>query len=633
MKPSGLVLIVSILFLSGCKTLLQKVNNQFAPIDENQQRQIATDSTAKSLSSITAPTIAAEVNLSDAGQILLNDDLNKLGVTKLSLVGAQQLLKIAVEFHHKFLESDAGENATWRKVIAAWKPDITGSIVIFAGIKNPDINAINLADIPAMDLHVLPVLSTIQVNDLKVFGHYRVESLVQPIVGLLNVFKDEVSGILAESKFATISIPEVAPKPFRLDKSFDFKVAQQNVRTTVSANPIQIPYELTGVAWRIDSDQLTVLLQILPKSAIEVPAKPVQFATFKDIDSRFNDLLRSEFDASIPAGSEWIAVNKVLVGASLGSAVEQAAPCATFSAPDISAPPLEKMISIPASKTNCRQDQTKCNIQCAKNSDNKSCNGNLFKKSKCEAGKAAVNARLATEYATCLAGAAGKKAVCTAGQAAEQAGCEALKKAFNAALAGEVGNITAQASGTAQVQLCLSHLNVSDDFTNVHIDMTASGRANANVAVGFAPRRIVGRVICFLPLKVKNGLSVGLSAPQWSASSPITIKQVGNANYISYDIQGRNVTVSYSPSLPGLLLRDLPEIVLTCPIPAGAVTSVDIAGFVASIPNQFSFPVPTIAGSQVISLPALTIGKEKVDLRLRPPTSKSIVLEGSLEKS
>ena len=153
MKMSSLLLVVPLLALSGC-ALRRAVNSKFPPINENQQRQVAVDSTAKALSAIKTPTILAEVNLSDAGKVLLNEALRKLGVTRLSLVGTQQLLKISLEFDHKFSEGDAGKNADAQKFITTWKPEASGSIVVFAGLKNPDVNAINLADIPAMDLQL-----------------------------------------------------------------------------------------------------------------------------------------------------------------------------------------------------------------------------------------------------------------------------------------------------------------------------------------------------------------------------------------------------------------------------------------------------------------------------------------------
>ena len=112
-------------------------------------------------------------------------------------------------------------------------------------------------------------------------------------MALLNAFKDNVSGILSRSKLASISIPEVSTKPFNLDKSFSFQIDQQKVNATISANPIPIPDKLTGVAWRITDDNLTVLLQVLPQSAVDLPASQIQpAATFKGIDDRFNDLLR-----------------------------------------------------------------------------------------------------------------------------------------------------------------------------------------------------------------------------------------------------------------------------------------------------------------------------------------------------
>jgi hypothetical protein len=59
---------------------------------------------------------------------------------------------------------------------------------------------------------------------------------------------------------------------------------------------------------------------------------------------------------------------------------------------------------------------------------------------------------------------------------------------------------------------------------------------------------------------------------------------------------------------------------------------VDLAGFLAGIPNEFPLPVPPIKGMQVIPLPKLSIGEEKAKVTLRPLTAKAIIVEGRLEK-
>ncbi len=69
---------------------------------------------------------------------------------------------------------------------------------------------------------------------------------------------------------------------------------------------------------------------------------------------------------------------------------------------------------------------------------------------------------------------------------------------------------------------------------------------------------------------------------------------------------------------------------LHCPLPGVVASTADIAGSVGAIFNQFSLAVPKLAGSQKISLPTLTLGKEALDLTLLPPTSKAIVLQGKL---
>jgi hypothetical protein len=627
-KMSSLLLVVPLLALSGC-ALRRAVNSKFPPINENQQRQVAVDSTAKALSAIKTPTILAEVNLSDAGKVLLNEDLRKLGVTKLSLVGTQQLLKISLEFDHKFSEGDAGKNADAQKVITTWRPEASGSIVVFAGLKNPDVNAINLADIPAMDLQLLPALSTVQINHLKVFGHYKVTLVVQPLVALLNAFKDNVSGALSRSKLVSISIPEVAKKPLNLDKSFSFQIDQQKVNATISANPIPIPDKLTGVAWRITDDNLTVLLQVLPQSAVDLPASQIQPATFKEIDDRFNDLLRTEFDLPSRDDSELVAVNENLIANTLAASVEQAAPCVAISAPRINIPPLDKMISIPPDSANCLQDPTNCEIHCNHNHADDHCG--TFNVP-CKTAEAAKNLAFDAEYGACMGAREAKIVACRTGQAVTQAGCETAKTAFNAAIAGEVGDVTAQVSGNANAQMCLSRLTLSDRLMSVSLDVNASGNANGNLALGFSPRRGVGRAICFLDLNLNNSFTAKFSAPRWSASSPATIEQVGDDVYISYNLQGGNIAASYSPSLPGLLSHDLPRIALKCPLAGAAGAVVDASGVLAGISNEFQLQVPPIKGMQAIPLPKLSIGEEKVKVTLRPLTAKAIIVEGRLEK-
>ena len=629
MKLGSLLLVVWVLALSGCATLRKAVNNRFPPINESQQRQIAVDSTAKALSTIKTPTILAKVNLSDAGQVLLNEELSKVGVTKLNVVGSQQLLKISLDFDHKFSESDAGGDDEGRKFIAKWKPEVAGSIVVFAGLKNPDVNAINLADIPAMDLQILPALSTVQVNDLKVFGHYKVTLLVQPLVALLNAYKDNVSGILSRSKFASISIPAVAEKPFNVDRSFSFQIDHQTVNATISANPIPIPDKLTGVAWRIADNNLTVLLEVLPQTASDPPGSPVLPATFKGIDDRFNDLLKTEFDLSSLDDSELVAVNDDLIANTLAGVVKQASPCAAFSDPGINIPSVDKMISIAPDSANCLQDPTNCEIHCEHKTADDHCG--TFN-APCKLKEAGEQTVFNAEYGACIGARDAKIAACRSAQAVTQAGCEAAKKSFDFAIAGEVGDVTAKGSANANAQVCLSRLALSDHLASVDIDLNASGKANGNVAFGFSPRRGVGRAICVMDVNLNNDFTAGFSAPQWSATSPVTVDQIGEDISISYDLEGGKIPANYSPTLSSLLSHDLPKIALKCPLVGTAGTIADASGVLDGIPNNFQLQVPPIKGVQVVPLPKLSIGDEKVKVTLRPLTGKAIIVEGRLEK-
>lgn len=50
------------------------------------------------------------------------------------------------------------------------------------------------------------------------------------------------------------------------------------------------------------------------------------------------------------------------------------------------------------------------------------------------------------------------------------------------------------------------------------------------------------------------------------------------------------------------------------------------------VSNEFQLHVPHIKGVQVVPLPQLSIGEEKVKVTLLPLTGKALIVEGRLEK-
>jgi hypothetical protein len=202
------------------------------------------------------------------------------------------------------------------------------------------------------------------------------------------------------------------------------------------------------------------------------------------------------------------------------------------------------MISIRPDSANCLQDPTNCEIHCNENHADDHC-GKF--NALCKAGEAAKNVAFHAEYIACMGARDAKIVACRTDQAGKQAGCETAKTAYNAAIAGEVGDVTAQVSGSANAQICLSRLTLSDHLASVNLDINASGNANGNLALVFSPRRGVGRAICFLDLNLNNNFTANFSAPRWSASSPATIEQVGDDVYISYNLQGGNIAVPHCP--------------------------------------------------------------------------------------
>jgi hypothetical protein len=101
--------------LAGCGDPLTKViNDKWPPINVDQQRQAAIDTTAKALTTLTAPNIGVAVKLSDIRDVLFNEDMRKQGVVALKIDGDKQLVHLQIDFNRVFTQADAGDNPNQR---------------------------------------------------------------------------------------------------------------------------------------------------------------------------------------------------------------------------------------------------------------------------------------------------------------------------------------------------------------------------------------------------------------------------------------------------------------------------------------------------------------------------------------
>jgi hypothetical protein len=472
------------------------------------------------------------MNLSDAARVLTESDVKKkYGITKIEFSGEKQLIIVRVNFHYQFTVADAGNNADLQEILKTTKPDVEGSIIFYTGIKNPEIPNLNLADIPALDLQLLPGVAKIHLDDLHLFGKVNATTLVDPMIALLSHYRDNISGELTRAKFATLHLPQVATNPIALSRPFDFHVTGQLVHATLTAHPLQIPLKLTGVAWRIADNKITVLAQVQPSAIQPVPHDPLRNASFDEINGRVTELLSTKFGISTADASTWVAVQKELVAVTVDNAVAQAMPCLDLSIPNISyiAPP--QMISVAPDAANCLQDASGCGFNCAHNHADHHCGKLNFP---CKAAERGEQTGFDVEYAACQAARAGKEAACRAGLAAKQAGCQAVKQSFNGLLAGEVGELTPSVAGHAQARICLRNLTVLDNLSNVSVGLEANGQATATFSLGFEPRRLAGHAVCALPGVLSQNVIAKLSAPKWAASSPITLSSDGNDIFLQY---------------------------------------------------------------------------------------------------
>ncbi|MDZ4782938.1 MAG: hypothetical protein SGJ19_22035 [Planctomycetia bacterium] len=367
--------------LTGCENAVTKaVNVAFPPINIDHQRQQAISSTAKALAYMQGPNVALGVAFDDANATLFTNALRREGITALFVTGDQQLLIIKAKFKRSFSANDAGDDVTLRSALGALTPTIAGSVEMYTGISGAMTAA---KDSPKLELRILPGVSRIAVDKIELAGADATK-IADPIVKLLNRYRDNITGALTRAPFARYSVPSVAPEAIDLAKMLQPKNQDPNVKVTVTGKPVDVDAQWDGVAWLITSDQLTGILQISSK----VGPKPQNLlaveATYGGIRGQIEGVVEDSFGLTSIPSKTWIAVRRDLLAHTVNDALSKAQLCASF---DGSAKfQADKKIPMPGPEgVSCSIDMT-CNgsQSCSFNAghDTRSCHRCLIHKPK-----------------------------------------------------------------------------------------------------------------------------------------------------------------------------------------------------------------------------------------------------------
>lgn len=655
-RLSWLLCACAALVLTGCENAVTKaVNTALPPVNIDQQRQEAIASTAKALSAMQGPNVALGVDFDDANATLFTEALRKEGVTALSVTGDEQLLIVKASFKRTFSAKDAGDDAALKAALGAATPTIAGSVEVYTGISG---SVTAEKDSPKLDLRILPGVSRVAVDKVEIAG-VDATKITDPIVKLLNRYRDNITGELTRAPFARYSVPAVAPETLDLAKMLQPKKQDPNVKVTVTGNPVDVDAHWDGVAWLITSDQLTGVLQISskvgpkPKDALAIEP------TYGGIRGQFDGIVQDSFGLTSLPSKTWVAVRRDLLAFTVNDALSKAQLCASFEANTKTK--ADKKIPMPGPEgISCSMDMTcngsqSCSWDASK--DTRNCHRCLIYSPQicafgrcvggggcitegndpiCEAAKAAQNlyyaneanvrkaacdARNTAEIGACQIEKNGRKALCDAGKEA----LTALRKT------GNLANFSAEATIKSEgAQVCLRQFNLGGNLESLNLAIEVQGKAKADVDIEFIPLDL-GHAICQFPVKKSQPFTAELRESLLSTAADVKLvtNKEGQA-FLDYTTAETKVKARLSPGPTEFLLKS-PEIAFKCPIVGLLAPLVVVATpFVPELRGEIDHTIAKEQRSLELPLPKPDVEGGK--MKLEPlVTAKAIGVYGKFE--
>ncbi|MCS6291947.1 MAG: hypothetical protein H8J66_02650 [Nitrospira sp.] len=665
MKIKGAWVVLT-LILSGCTDPLTKlINEKFPPINIEQQRQAAIDTTAEALSVLQTPNIALSINLSHAEKALNTDSLHKQGVTELKISGEKQLIHIHLTFSKIFTEADAGDNADIRKVLATIRPEIGGEIDVYTGLSGAIAN--DLTAEPELQIRLLPGLSRIDVKKVRLVDKVDATKIGEVLATLLNKYRDNITGELSRSPLSRMTVPAVSDKPSDMSQALKVTSPGKAFIVNLKANPVTVSVMLAGITWLINENQLTALLQFSPRAkSLPPPAVKIE-KTFDAINGQITGFVNSSFGIKDSVNTTWVAVRKDLLATTMNSGMTQAAAC--MSAAGSSHQEQDAKVPMPdadgitcSSDRNCESNRT-CTFSA--NHDERDCSACLLSAPRvcspricafggcigggctggqcvqrgndpiCELAKAAQNQiyladanlrkadcdRLrAMETAGCQAEELGKKVLCEAGKAT----LKALRKTGNFA------NIDVESDiNSDNLNVCVREFSLSPGLEHVAVHLDVTGKATANVNVKFVPLDIVGHLACQFPWQEKQRFNAELRDSRVDIKSDIKIDTTQEKPRINFVIDETTVKAKLSPGPTEFLLKS-PNMTVSC---AGLnfikPLLVTLTPFLPALRGDIDHKLDKQEVSLELSLPVVKVGNFNMRTAASE-TPQSLVLTGTL---
>lgn len=576
-------LVVTFLSTTTSCTLLRDplanfINAKFPPVNVDQQRARSIATTAETLAIVTAPNLAFAVPTTDLETALDTEPIKVLGISKVRLRGDDGLLRIEAAFDRRF-DTEPSESLTNQGLLQRLRPQVTGRIVIFAGVTSA------AAPVAGDELHLelLPVFSSIAVDEVVVAKQTDVTPIGELLAKLLSRYADNVTGELARSPLMDLKVPTTFIDS--VDPSSSIHVEDRGGRAdiTIGASPVDSPVRLLGLATLITKERVAVVGQLVPVSSPDPsPGTPVS-PTFSNVKQAFQDAVDRSFQLPAIPDGPWFAIRKDLIASSLNAILKQAAVCVAASGeteqqlrneirfPDES--------SVDCSPTrNCSPTRA-CDFEPCRDTRNcKVCllrnpfRGNCVQEGNdpfCEGAKAAENLR-------CAAEAAGKKldcerlkeqarVACELEKGVEKGLCETGKEALGRlARTGKFGILEAGVRAKADdLRVCMKSFELSPDLSNVRLGLAIDGEAAVDVSMKFTPLDIVGHLTCQAPFTESRSFHASLRRSDVTVESTIRLTSDDGGAHATFQVQENTLPVRLQPGPTEFLLTS-PNMALAC---------------------------------------------------------------------
>lgn len=650
MKVFATLLFVAAL-IGGCDPLTDLINEKWPPVTADQQRDAAIESTAKNLRQLEAPNIALSVSFSDLNKVLNSPELQARGVAKVEVEGDRQLARVTVKFERAFSEAD-GADDTQRQMLKVLKPTVAGTVTVFAGIS---ANLSGGDSNPQLEVKLLPAVSRISVDKLIVASSHDAKTLVEPLVALLNKYRDNISGELSRSSVTRVTVPALAAQSF--DPTQLIRITEgANVEVKVTGRPVNVAFRLSGLAWLVESAHLMIVSEIVPKSSpapktltsAELPA------TYDAIRKQVRGIVNERFGLDPSSPATWAAVRKDVVALNLSTALTQANACMAVNGRSQKQSASSKIPLPDGSKIKCEVNREcastrSCDFSASK--DTRDCNACLIWKPRvcilgrcagggcglrgndpvCEASKATQNTLYqadaaakkldcenikARDKASCEFEKAGQKALCEAGKGTLQA----LKKT------GNFGNLDVDSTVyTDGFEVCLKSINLSPDLGKVDIKLQAKGSAKADIWMKFTPLDVAGHLTCQAPFTNKRTFNAKLREEAVSISSTISMRTSDQKPAMDFQLREVELKTQIAPSPIEYLLTNV-NMTLACqglnlikPLLVAATP------FSSELKGDINYKSKPARGSIPLNLPVQDVGGKKLKLRADSSVTALIV--------